>query len=77
MLTNQVSKTPINACSESQKRPHGPHANLNSIVAFHYCKMVALETPSRNRKRQQFLFDDIESNVLSEEDDNVLVGAPP
>ena len=78
MLTNQVSMMPINACRESQKWLHGPHASLlNSIVAFHYCKMAALETPSRNRKRQRFLFDDIESDVLSEEDDNVLIGAPP
>ena len=33
-------------------------------------------TPSRNRKRQRFLFDDVENSVISEEDDNVLVGAP-
>ena len=39
--------------------------------------MVALETPSRNRKRQPFLIDDIESGVLFEADNNVLGGAPP
>ena len=77
MLTNQVSMTPINACRESQKWPHGLPASLNSIVVFHYRKMDALKTPSRNRKRQRFLFDDIENDVVSEEDDNVLVGAPP
>ena len=72
-LTNQVSMTPINACRESQKWPHG---SQNSIVAFHYLKMAAQETPSTNRKRQWFLFDEIESGVLSEEDDNILVGPP-
>ena len=67
---------PINACRESQKWPHGPHASLNSIVTFQNHKMAALETLLRNRKRQPFLFDDIESGILSE-DNNVLVGAPP
>jgi len=28
------------------------------------------------RKRQQFLFDEIESGILSEEDNNILIGAP-
>ena len=46
-------------------------------MVFHNRKMAALEIPSRNRKTQPFLFDDIESSVLSEEDNNVLVGAPP
>ena len=44
--------TSINACRESQKRPHGPHASLNPIVAFHYRKMAAQET--RNRKDSDF-----------------------
>ena len=48
---------------------------LNSIVAFHYLNMVAQETPSRNRKRSQFLLDEIESDVLSGEGDDILVGA--
>ena len=78
MLTNEVSMTPINACRKSQKRPHGLHASLlSSIVAFHSCKMADLETLSKNRKRQRLLFDGIESDVLSEEDDNIVVGAPP
>ena len=68
---------PIKACRESQRWPHGPHASLNLIVAFHNRKMAALEILSRNRKGQPFLFDDIESSILSEEDNNVLVGAPP
>ena len=46
--------------------------------------MAAQETPSRNRKGSRFLFDKIESDVLSGEGDdalvgegdNVLVGAP-
>ena len=37
--------------------------------------MAAQETPSRKRKRQQFLFDEFKSGVLSEEYDNILVGA--
>ena len=49
---------------------------LNLIVAFHYLKMAAQETPSRNRKRSRLLFDEIESDILSGEGDNVLVGAP-
>jgi len=65
--------TPINTCTESQKWPHGPHASLNSIVAFHYCKTAAQETLSRKEKTA-ISFDDIESSVLSEEDDNILVG---
>ena len=67
--------TPINACRESQKWPHGLHASLNLLFAFHHRKMAAMETPSKNRKRQRFIFDDIESSVLSKEDDNVLVGS--
>ena len=35
--------------------------------------MAAQETPSRNRKRLRFLFEDIESDILSGEGDNVLV----
>jgi len=38
--------------------------------------MVAQEMPLRKRKRQQFLFDEFKSGVLSEEYDNILVGAP-
>ena len=49
---------------------------LNSIVAFHYLKIAAQETPSKNRKRSRLLFDEIESDVLSGESDDVLVGAP-
>ena len=38
--------------------------------------MATQETPSRNRKRRRFLFDDIESHVLSDGDDNILAGVP-
>ena len=46
-------------------------------MAFHNRRMAALETLSRNRKRQPFLIDDIESSILSEADNNVLGGALP
>ena len=45
-------------------------------MAFHYLKKAAQETASTNKKRQRFFFDEIESGVLSEEDDNILVGPP-
>ena len=38
--------------------------------------MATQETPSRNRKRRRFLFDDIESDVLSDGDDNIIAGVP-
>jgi len=70
MLTTQ-----INTCTESQKWPHGLHANLNSIVAFHYSKMAAAQKMLSRKEKTAISFDDIESSVLSEEDDNILVGA--
>ena len=39
-------------------------------------KMASQETPSRCLKRQRFLFDEIESGILSEEDDNILMDPP-
>ena len=44
-------------------------------VVFLISKMSDQATPSRNRKRERFLFDDVENSVISEEDDNILVGA--
>ena len=34
-------------------------------------------TPSRSRKRRRFLFDEVENNISSEENDNFLVGTLP
>ena len=63
MLTNQVSMMPINTCRESQKPLHGPHASINSIVAFHYLSSGnAIE-----KQEKTAIF--IESGILSEEDE--------